>query len=708
MTSWRPVLAGLEAGARVVLRCPSGQGLAEALTACFERELVSVPLSPRCTDAELARTAERVDASLVLDGPALRPRELGGEPAHPEAEGLAYIMFTSGSTGRPKGVRLGRDALLGNALKTARLHGFSPARPHGTCLPLYHCNAIVMSLTGTLATGAPLVVSQPFEPDRYVKELRAAGARTASIAPALLHELVRARPPWPDGLEYLITAAAPLTSDLARRFHDAYGPRLRQGYGLTEAVNFSFVMPLLDSADFREQYVAHQPPVGLPLEGTELRLEDGEVWIRTPDRMRGYWEDPQATARVLTDDGWLRTGDMGEERDGFLVLKGRRDDRVNRGGEKYHPLEIEQRWRGRGLDGRVVAVAVDEPAYGEEFGLIAPDASPAGLRAAYEGGFPRPVVAGTGGYLATDTGKPRRAVMGRRLAALRDGAGRYEELLRYAAAAARAVVDSPVRPATAQAAQLRCQALALTAAVGGTGTTENGAAPVRSAAHDALDALVEGWPEFARGACSGEELMRRHPGLWKRLMTEWPMDRYPELITRVLTAGGLLTGRVLEVGAGVGNTTSRVAPLVDGDFVWSDRLPELVARGTWQGRGIVLDLDAEPPAGLGGFDTVLATNVVHCVADKAATLRRLRTLLTDGGRLLLAEGASPTTPDGTPWALDFLFCLFDGWWDRGGFRTRWEWLDLLRDAGFGEVGFSALRAGPYDLGGVVWGGTPPA
>lgn len=703
MTDWPHLLAGLPAGARVVVRCPSGQRLADVLTACLEQHLVCVPLSPRATDAELTELATRVAASAVLDGPTAQARPLPGDPGHPEAEGLAYIMFTSGSTGRPKGVKIGREALLGNARKTADLHRFGPDRPHGTCLPLFHCNAIVMSLTGAHATGTPLLLSHPFDAFRYFKELDAAGARTASIAPALLHDLVEAGPPWPDGLDYLITAAAPLTSDLARRFHDRYGPRLRQGYGLTEAVNFSFVMPSLDSAAFREQYVDQQPPVGLPLPGTELRLADGEVWLRTPDRMQGYWGDPEATARALTDDGWLRTGDMGELRDGFLVLRGRRDDRVNRGGEKYHPGEIEQRWRARGLDIPFAAVAVAEPALGQDFGLVAEGADAARLRSVFEGGFPRPLAVAGGGFETTETGKPRRSLMGRRLAALRDSGPRYEDLIGYAVTAARALVESPHRPATAQAGHVHQQALALV-------TAFPTAAPVagtpRSAAHDSLDALVSGWPEFAAGTATGEELMQRHRGLWKRLMTEWPMGSYPDLAARTLEAAGLLTGRILEVGSGVGNTTERIAHRVDGEFVWSDRLPELVARGRWPGTGAVLDLDREPPAELGTFDTIVATNVVHCVADKPATLSRLHDLLVPGGRLVLAEGSSPTTGQGAPWALDFLFSLFDGWWDRGGFRTRWEWLALMEAAGLYRPGFSALRAGPYDLGGVVWASRP--
>lgn len=276
-----------------------------------------------------------------------------------------------------------------------------------------------MSLLGTHLTGAPLTLQAAFDPAYYFAALDASGARTASIVPALLADLLEVGPDWPDGLEYLITAAAPLTSDLARRFHRRYGARLRQGYGLTEAVNFSFTTPRLDDSEFRAQYLERTPPVGAPLPDTELRLESGEVWIRTPDLMTGYWQDSHTTAAAVTDDGWLRTGDLGELRDGLLVLRGRAGERINRGGEKHYPLDLEHGWRGAGLSGRFAAVAVDEPALGQDIGLVATEQPVSTVRALYERAPLRPSAVQFGGFLATPTGKPRRAAMSRGLAARR-------------------------------------------------------------------------------------------------------------------------------------------------------------------------------------------------------------------------------------------------------------------------------------------------
>jgi long-chain acyl-CoA synthetase len=262
------------------------------------------------------------------------------------------------------------------------------------------------------------------------------------------------------------------------------------------------------------------------------------------------------------------------------------------------------------------------------------------------------------------------------------------------------VLAGEAEPACDRAAVIHEQAQALAGARRGAAT--NASFP-RTAAHDCLDLLVESWPRIADGSVTGDELMHERPGLWRRLMTEWPMVSYAEAMVDVLRAGDFLSGRVLELGSGVGNTSARVADLVDGEFVFSDRVPGLVERGRWPGRGVVYDLDAAPPDDLGQFDTILATNVLHCVADKEKTLAHLRASLADGGRIVLSEGTGVTDPAGTPWALNFLFSLWDGWWDRGGFVDRWEWLALLDSAAPREHGFSVLRAGEHDLGGVVWG-----
>ncbi|MGW0789317.1 class I adenylate-forming enzyme family protein [Streptomyces sp. NPDC002911] len=512
-------LAELPTGARVVIRLPNGPHLADVLLTCFDTGLVAVPLHPRATDREVTGIAERVSATATVDVHGLHRTGLPDVHRNTVPDDLALIMFTSGSTGPQKGVMLSRSAVRGNAAKTAALHGLAPDRPHGTCLPLYHCNALVMSLIGTHLSGAPLTLQAAFDPAGYFAALDAAGARTASIVPVLLADLLEAGPDWPDGLEYLITAAAPLTSDLARRFHRRYGPRLRQGYGLTEAVNFSFTMPRLDDAEFRDQYLEHTPPVGAPLPDTELRLESGEVWIRTPDLMTGYWQDRRTTAATVTEDGWMRTGDLGELRDGLLVLRGRAGERVNRGGEKYYPLDVEHSWRRAGLTGRFAAVAVDEPTLGQDFGLVATEQPVAAVRDLYERTSLRPAAVQFGGFRATSTGKPQRRAMGRVLSARRLAPARYERLLRYAAATAhdllRSGAEDPALRALAAQADDRPR--------GGE----------EEAVFGAFDFLREHWHD------ADDTELSPARARWRRtLLTEWPLAIHTELAADVAARHG--------------------------------------------------------------------------------------------------------------------------------------------------------------------------
>lgn len=206
MEPWRAILDGLPGNARVVLRCPTGDAFAELLLACADRRLVAVPLRARVTDTEVARAAA-VGASAVVDGSprASRVSLLDGEPGHPDAAGLAFLVHTPGA-GRC--VMLGRDEVAGNAARTAALHGFSPVRPHATALPLHHVTALVMSLVGTRLTDAPLVLIEKFDPVTFFAAVEVKGAQTASLVPAQLREVVRAGVHWPDCLAYVITSAA--------------------------------------------------------------------------------------------------------------------------------------------------------------------------------------------------------------------------------------------------------------------------------------------------------------------------------------------------------------------------------------------------------------------------------------------------------------------------------------------------------------------
>ena len=330
-------------GSRILIILPSGTDLAEIIRAAWDQGRTLALLKPSTAVHDQRTVVRNFKPHAIVTTNARGQIVVSTRPiedAHPSlVEDGSITVFTSGTTGPPKGVVIPRAALIGNALKTATLHGIGDARPHGTCLALYHVNALVMSLLGTHLTGEQLLLADPAEPVRYFAVLRAGAARTASVNPVELRRIVAAAPKWPDSLDYLITAAGPCSAGLAAEFYKLYGPRLRQGYGMSEAVNFSFVMPLLDAAEFKQHYLKARPPIGLPLPDTTFNIEDDELRIHTPDRMLGYLG---GIPSVFDDDGWLCTGDCAVVRDGFVVLRGRKSDVLYAaGGRRVLPADME-------------------------------------------------------------------------------------------------------------------------------------------------------------------------------------------------------------------------------------------------------------------------------------------------------------------------------------------------------------------------------
>ena len=337
------LLTNIQKGHRYALDLENSIELVHLLLALFEKQAVAVPIPPQCSSKQKVHVIEHADVHGVFysqDGvlqfsPRTAQIELQDE--------IRYIIYSSGSTGEPKGIMLGVSAVNHNALAVANLHNFAPDSPHATCLPFYHCNALIMSLLGCYLSDTPLIMMTRFNAEVYFKLIDKHQVTTASIVPALLDKLILDHPKWPVSLRYLITAAAPLRKDLAREFYNYYQNRICQGYGLTEAVNFSFVMPLLDTQSFVQQYVWQTPPVGLKIPGTDFKIgDDGEVLVKGPNLMHGYWRAPENTRQAFTADNWLRTGDIGALRGNFLVLVGRKKETVNRGGESLHPNQLEE------------------------------------------------------------------------------------------------------------------------------------------------------------------------------------------------------------------------------------------------------------------------------------------------------------------------------------------------------------------------------
>jgi long-chain acyl-CoA synthetase len=222
---------------------------------------------------------------------------------------------------------------------------------------------------------------------------------------------------------------------------------------------------------------------------------------------------------------------------------------------------------------------------------------------------------------------------------------------------------------------------------------------IGGAAFEALDKLRADWPQLHSGEMTGEIVYASAGDLWRRLMCEPPMGTYATLAASVVNSSLNTVRTIIELGAGVGNT-SRLLEIPEGvRYLRSDKNPSLLTGSKLPGTPVRYDFDL--PSSMSDADLVFAVNAVHCAQDPRRTLSFVRDILRPGGMLLLAEGA-PRPSGNRPWALDVLFCQFQGWWDRSGFRDRAAWIDDLRAAGYVEVGCQRLLADEYDLGGLIY------
>jgi long-chain acyl-CoA synthetase len=294
----------------------------------------------RCADAVAWRAFLQRGRSVVRDvAAALHSRE-----AATSRDSLATIMYTSGTTGNPKGVMLTHGNLLSNVQGFQELARCGPEAVFLNWLPFSHIYARTVDHYQQLWAGAVLCLAESAEtlvvnlgeiqpthmssvPRFYEKVLTAAASDDPKETARRLRAVFGSRVDW------LGCGGAPLPPAIAHAYHDA-GLMLLQGYGLTES------SPVI-SFNRKDRYKIES--VGPPLPNVEVRIGlDGEVQTRGLHVMKGYWNNPKATAEALVD-GWLCTGDLGRlDDDGFLHITGRKKDLiVLSNGKKVAPAVVE-------------------------------------------------------------------------------------------------------------------------------------------------------------------------------------------------------------------------------------------------------------------------------------------------------------------------------------------------------------------------------
>jgi len=375
---------GLEPGDRVGIVAANNWYFVVSYLAVLSAGCVAVPINPTSPVPEVQGELAAIGARMVIAGPKARAVVTGldrsalpaletivlsqGEEApgalvlddlvrsEPEAmverqpDDLAVLSFTSGTAGSPKAAMLTHGNLLSN-LEQCQDH---PGRQQGPddvafgVLPLFHIFGLNVALGLSLMAGAAVLLVERFDPQTAIESIVNHGVTVISGAPTMWSAWASLPGAPADAfatVRLAASGAARLDPATRRTIEERFGLELTEGYGLTEA------SPVVTSGIGQ---AAPEGSIGVPLPGVHVRLVDadghdslvgdaGELWVCGPNVFAGYWNDADATRSALTDDGWLRTGDIAVvDDDGFLFLVDRAKDLVIVSGFNVYPAEVEE------------------------------------------------------------------------------------------------------------------------------------------------------------------------------------------------------------------------------------------------------------------------------------------------------------------------------------------------------------------------------
>jgi len=409
---------GIEKGDRIALTLPNWPEFVISLLAAARLGAVIVPLNPRYTVPELKYMLRHSEAAAVVcaerfadidylelfEGmltqlPALQylvtvgeedlwyddriyqfedlvsageGRELPDVEAGPE-DAFA-ILYTSGTMGKPKGVSLSNGNLVRTAASTVDAVGLRGDDIVFGVTTVFHVFGLGPGILGTMLAGASLVLQEQFEPAQALELIERHGVTVHYGVPTVfvteLREPERERRDL-SSIRVGVVAGAPISDDLVRRIRMELCPSLLIAYSLTETAS---TVSITRAGDTEEKQVY---TVGRPLEGTEVRVLDldgtvlpeeslGEIAVRGPGVMKGYYRQPGETAQAIDAEGFFLTGDLGiVDEEGFVHIVGRRKELIIRGGFNVYPREVEDRINAHPAIQDVAVVGIPHDVLGE-------------------------------------------------------------------------------------------------------------------------------------------------------------------------------------------------------------------------------------------------------------------------------------------------------------------------------------------------------
>ena len=387
--------AALQPGDKAALLMTSPLPFVASMLALMRLGAVSAPINTRLTAGELRWQAHNADCRLIISEPATRElakqsgiaslelppispsdtADYAGFGAYKLDDDFA-IMHSSGTSGKPKAAVLSYGSIYHSAMASARRLGQMADERWLCVLPLYHVGGLSIVLRSLIyGTAVEFGPSAPFDLDATNRLLSERQISLVSLVPTMLQRLlnVKARP-WNDHLRLILLGGEAPSAQLISRCAADDLP-IATCYGMTEtASHVATALPELVYAKRGSVGNARQ-------EGVELRVVNddgshapvgiaGEVLVKGGMLMRGYYQDPAATAQALRD-GWLRTGDIGYmDADGDLFILQRRTDLIVSGGENIYPAEVEAVLRGHPAIAEAVVLGLPDEAWGQRVAAL--------------------------------------------------------------------------------------------------------------------------------------------------------------------------------------------------------------------------------------------------------------------------------------------------------------------------------------------------
>lgn len=312
------------------------------LRACERRGLRWVPLNWRLAVPELAAIARHAGLQALwhdeaMAAPAAHVAQAAGLPqprAPGHRSGDLMLAYTSGTTGEPKGAIHTAAAMRANIAAAVDAQGLDASTRTLAVLPMFHVGGLCIQVLPTLAAGGRVRLHERFDAGAWLNDVARWRPTTSLLVPATMRAIVE-HPGWPmadlSSLAFVNSGSSIVPRDLIEAFH-CRGVTVAQVYGATETGPVSIVLRPGEA-------MAHPGKVGRPALGVQVRLVEGEVWVRGPNMARGYHRDEASPAFA---DGWFRTGDLASiDADGCYEIVGRSKELIISGGENIHPAEIE-------------------------------------------------------------------------------------------------------------------------------------------------------------------------------------------------------------------------------------------------------------------------------------------------------------------------------------------------------------------------------